>query len=129
VRLVQRLVAAGASIDGDIAGYSTLLSAAWAATARSVRMIPALVALGARETVGDKAMHMLAVGASEGAPLSDEEAHAALTAARRFALWLVSNWRPLASSANQGPWFPDQRQAPRSTPADCYWPTGAHRGE
>ena len=47
-RLVQRLVQAGASIDGDAAGSSTLRAAACAGTTVGVRMIPALVALGAR---------------------------------------------------------------------------------
>ncbi len=59
MRLVQRLVAAGASIDGDVAGFSTLCSAAVARTARGVRMIPALVALGACETHGNEVMQRL----------------------------------------------------------------------
>jgi ankyrin repeat protein len=81
VRLVQRLVAAGASIDGDLAGNSTLRCAAAAGTARSVRMIPALVALGARETDGNDAMQDFAYCSVKGAPPpSDEEVRAALTA-------------------------------------------------
>ena len=81
VRLVQRLVAAGASIDGDLAGNSTLRCAAAAGTARSVRMIPALVALGARETHGNDAMQDFAYCYVKGAPPpSDEEVRAALTA-------------------------------------------------
>ena len=80
VSIVQRLVQAGASIDGDVVGNSTLCCAAGAATARGVRMIPALVALGARETLGNRAMHYFACWPAEGAPASDEEVLAALTA-------------------------------------------------
>jgi ankyrin repeat protein len=79
-RLVQRLVAAGASIDGDVTGNSTLREAATARSARGVRMIPALVALGARETLGNEAMQRFAKWPVEGAPPSDEEVRAALTA-------------------------------------------------
>ena len=79
-RIVQRLMSAGASIDGDVAGNSTLLCAAGARTARGVRMIPALVALGARETLGNRAMYAFAGWPVEGAPASDEELRAALTA-------------------------------------------------
>jgi ankyrin repeat protein len=79
-RLVQRLVAAGASIDGDVAGNSTLSEAACAGTALGVRMIPALVALGAREPDGNNAMLNFAYYPLEGAPPSDSEAAAALTA-------------------------------------------------
>ena len=79
-RIVQRLVQAGASIDGDVAGNSTLCCAAAFATARSVRMIPALVALGARETLGNRPMHALAKFVHGGDPASDEELRAALTA-------------------------------------------------
>jgi ankyrin repeat protein len=79
-RLVQRLVAAGASIDGNVAGNSTLLSAARAGTALGVRMIPALVALGARETLGNEAVFDFAHWPVEGAPPSDEEVRAALAA-------------------------------------------------
>jgi ankyrin repeat protein len=43
-------------------------------------MIPALVALGARETGGNEAMHVFAHLPVEGDPPSDEEVHAALTA-------------------------------------------------
>ena len=77
---MQRLVQAGASIDGDVTGNSTLCCAATAATARGVHMIPALVALGARETLGNRAMHIFAWLPVEGAPTSDEEVRAALTA-------------------------------------------------
>jgi len=80
VRLVQRLVAAGASIDGDVAGNSTLCSAAGARSARGVRMIPVLVALGARETLGNEAMQRFAHWPVKGAPPSDEEVRAALAA-------------------------------------------------
>jgi hypothetical protein len=79
-RLVQRLVAAGASIDGDVAGYLTLSSAARACTALIVRMIPVLVALGARETGGNLAILDFAYNPVEGAPPSDGEVAAALTA-------------------------------------------------
>jgi hypothetical protein len=79
-RLVHRLVQAGASIDGDVAGHSTLRAAAGARTALGVRMIPALVALGARETGGNEAMRILAFYPVEGAPPSDGEVAAALTA-------------------------------------------------
>ena len=79
-RIVQRLVSAGASIDGDVVGVSTLFCAAGARTARGVRMIPALVALGARETLGNEAMVAFAEWPVEGAPASDEEMRAALTA-------------------------------------------------
>ena len=80
MRLVQRLVAAGASIDGAVAKNSTLVSAAGAGTARGVRMIPALVALGARETRGNMAMQYFAGSPVKGAPPSDEEVRAALSA-------------------------------------------------
>jgi ankyrin repeat protein len=43
-------------------------------------MIPALVALGARETGGNQAMYNLSYWLVEGAPLSGEEVRAALTA-------------------------------------------------
>ena len=80
-RLVQRLVLAGASIDGDLADSSTLCAAASAYTAHSVRMIPALVALGARETHGNRAVWVLANNhPSEGTPPSDSEVLAALNA-------------------------------------------------
>ena len=79
-RIVQRLVQAGASIDGDVAVVSTLNEAAAARSARGVRMIPALVALGARETLGNEAMRTFAQWPVEGAPASDEEVRAALTA-------------------------------------------------
>ena len=79
-RLVQRLVQAGASIDGDVAGNSTLRCAAGASCARGVCMISALVALGARETLGNEAMVAFACWPVEGAPPSDEEMRVALTA-------------------------------------------------
>ena len=79
-RLVQRLVQAGASIDGDVANNSTLLCAAAACSAHGVRMIPALVALGARETLGNEAMVAFAGWPVKGAPSSDEEVRAAVTA-------------------------------------------------
>ena len=51
---MQRLVAAGAPIDGDVAGHSTLWAAADAGTVAGARTIPALVALGARnDDMGD----------------------------------------------------------------------------
>jgi hypothetical protein len=80
VPLVQRLVQAGASIDGDVPGISTLRCAVGAGTARGVRMIPALVALGARETLGDRAMRWFSVILIKGDPASDAEVRAALTA-------------------------------------------------
>ncbi len=43
-------------------------------------MIPALVALGARETLGNSSMHTFAWLPVKGAPASDEEVRAALTA-------------------------------------------------
>jgi ankyrin repeat protein len=112
-RLVQRLVAAGASIDGDVVGNSTLLSAARAGTARCMRMIPALVALGARETVGNDAMHEFADEFAEssaiGAQPSDEEVRAALAA-------LVSVGCSLTEPAANG-FTPMDRAASRgSTP-------------
>jgi len=82
-RLVQRLVAAGASIDGNVAGYSTLLAAARACTALGVRMIPALVALGARSTGGNIAMSDFAMKPAAGAPPTDGEVAAALRALLR----------------------------------------------
>ena len=66
-RLVQRLVQAGASIDSIIARESTLRQAAGVGTAVGVRMIPALVALGARETLGGRVMHDFACCPVEGA--------------------------------------------------------------
>jgi hypothetical protein len=79
-RLVQRLVQAGAHIDGDVAGNSTLRRAARACTAVGVRMIPALVALGARETLGGAVMRDFAANPAEGAPPSDGDMANALTA-------------------------------------------------
>ena len=79
-RLVQRLVQAGASIDSVISDQSTLGNAAGAGTAVGVRMIPALVALGARETLNNEAMHTFASWPVVGAPPSDGDVAAALTA-------------------------------------------------
>ena len=79
-RLVQRLVQAGAPIDGGVADNSTLREAACSCTALGVRMIPALVALGARETLGCTVMHEFAAIPVEGAPPSDGDVAAALTA-------------------------------------------------
>ena len=79
-RLVQRLVQAGASIDGDAAGNSTLRQAARACTAVGVRMIPALVALGAREMLGGTVVHDFAFNPVEDTPPSDGDVAAALTA-------------------------------------------------
>jgi hypothetical protein len=73
-------VQAGASIDGDIAGNSTLRAAACARTALGVRMIPALVARGARETGGTDAMLVFACNPVEGAPPTDGEVAVALAA-------------------------------------------------
>jgi hypothetical protein len=80
LRLVQRLVAAGVPIDGGVAGNSTLRSAAGAGTARGVRMIPALVALGARETGGDDLVRHIVDMPVGGTSPSDEEVRVALTA-------------------------------------------------
>jgi len=77
---VQRLVQAGASIDGDAEGNSTLIAAAGARTAQGVRMIPQLVTLGARETLGNEAMVTFAQPPVEGAQPSDDELVAALIA-------------------------------------------------
>ena len=79
-RLVQRLVQAGASIDGDVEGFSTLRHAAVAHTVLSVRMLPALVALGAREMLGGAVMHAFAANPVEGLPPFDGEVAAALKA-------------------------------------------------
>ena len=80
-RLVQRLVQAGAPIDGDVVGNSTLCAAAASENSEGVRGIPRLVALGARETLGNMAMDRLAGGYVDfGVPLSEEEERAALTA-------------------------------------------------
>ena len=78
-RLVQRLVQAGAPIDGDVADNSTLQQAAGACTAVGVRMIPALVALGARQTLGTEVAE-LARKPAEGAAPSDSDVTAAFTA-------------------------------------------------
>ena len=80
VRLVQRLVQAGASIDGGIADTSTLREAFCVRTAVGVRMIPALVALGARDTLGGTVMHDFAACPVIGAPPPDGAVAAALTA-------------------------------------------------
>jgi hypothetical protein len=79
-RLVQRLVAAGTPIDGDLEAFSTLRQAATACTALGVRTIPALVALGAREAGGNKAILEFASNPVKGAQPSDGEVAAALTA-------------------------------------------------
>jgi len=79
-RLVQRLVQAGALIDGDVDGASTLLAAASAGTVQGVRMIPRLVALGARQTLGNEAMIVVAKYSDKGAQPTEDEAVAALAA-------------------------------------------------
>ena len=106
-RLVQRLVQAGAPIDGDIAGHSTLLEAARACTAAGVRMIPALVALGARETLGGRVMHDFAARPVWGAPPSDGDVAAALTALVSVGCSLTQpdlrmDMTPLESAAYKG---------------------------
>jgi ankyrin repeat protein len=108
VRLVQRLVAAGASIDGDVVGTSTLLNAAAARTARGVRMIPALVALGARDAHGNMAMRSFAHWPVEGDLPSDEEVRAALTALVSVGCSLTvpdadeDGWTPMDTAADRG---------------------------
>ena len=82
-RLVQRLVQAGASIDGDVAGASTLCEAAVARTALGVRMIPTLVALGARKTLGRTVMYDFAACPVKGVPPSDGDVAAAIKALKR----------------------------------------------
>jgi len=77
---VQRLVQAGASIDGDVEGESTLCAAADACTAQGVRMVPQLVALGARETLGNEAMLTFSEHPVVGEQPSDAEVVAALNA-------------------------------------------------
>ena len=79
-RLVQRLVEAGASIDGDVEGLSTLCEAASSFSARGVRMIPTLVEMGARETLGNGAMYDFAMCSARRPPPSDGDVAAALTA-------------------------------------------------
>jgi len=79
-QLVQRLVQAGASIDEDVEATSTLIQAAAANTAEGVRMIPRLVALGAHETRGNRAMRAFAQHPVEGEQPSDAEVAAALNA-------------------------------------------------
>ena len=105
-RLVQRLVQAGASIDGDAAGASTLRSAASACTAVGVCMIPALVALGTRETLGGRVMHDFAASPVKGDPPSDGDVAAALTALVSVGCSLtrphVNGWSPLDWAADQG---------------------------
>ena len=78
LRLVQRLVKAGASIDGDVEDNSTLLAAAGAGTAQGARMILRLVALGACETLGNQAMIRFASCPAKGDQMTDEEVVAAL---------------------------------------------------
>ena len=65
-RLVQRLVQAGASIDGGVGGEATLVTAAFARWAQGVCMIPQLVALGARNTTSHSAMSYLATFPANG---------------------------------------------------------------
>ena len=105
-RLVQRLVQAGASIDGGVAGQSTLREAASVCTAVGVRMIPALVALGARETLGGAVMHDFAAKPVKGAPPSDGDVAAALTALLSVGCRLmqpnVHGMAPLDIAADKG---------------------------
>ena len=105
-RLVQRLVAAGASVNGDVAGNSTLVSAAAACDARSVRMIPALVALGAREAGVKQAMRTFARWPLEDGSSSDEEVRAALTALVSVGCSLTKKgadgWMPMDTAAHFG---------------------------
>ena len=105
-RLVQRLVAAGASIDGDVVGTSTLCEAAGAGTALGVRMIPALVALGARVTGGNDAMLVFAFNPVKGVPPSDGEVAAALAALVSVGCSLTQptagGWTPMDYAAQEG---------------------------
>jgi ankyrin repeat protein len=96
VLIVQRLVAAGVPIIGELDdsvegrrdGNSTLLAAAHAPTTTGLRMIPALVSLGARELArenahNDGSVHAFVSGASfmrARAPWSTDEARVALVA-------------------------------------------------
>jgi hypothetical protein len=96
VLIVQRLVAAGVPIIGELDdsvegrrdGNSTLLAAAHAPTTTGLRMIPALVSLGARELArenahNDGSVHEFVSGASfmrARAPWSTDEARVALAA-------------------------------------------------
>jgi len=104
---VQRLVAAGASIDGDVAGHSTLCAAAGARTARGVRIIPTLVALGARETGGNNALFDFAFyPVEEGVQPSDGEVAAALAALVSVGCSLTEpnrrRMRPIVIAAQMG---------------------------
>jgi ankyrin repeat protein len=106
-RLVQRLVAAGAPIDGDVAGHSTLCAAAGARTARGVRIIPTLVALGARETGGNNALFDFAFyPVKEGVQPSDGEVAAALAALVSVGCSLTQpnrrRMRPIVIAAQMG---------------------------
>ena len=108
-RLVQWLVQAGAPIDGDVAGHSTLLETARVGTAVGVRMIPALVALGARETLGGTVMHNFAVSPMEGTPPSNGDVVAALTALVSIGCSLT---QPLASGLTPLDWAAYRGNAP-----------------
>ena len=108
-RLVQRLVQAGASIDGDAAGNSTLRQAARACTAVGVRMIPALVALGARETLGGTVVHDFAFNPVEDTPPSDGDVLAALAALVSVGCSLT---QPDAGGMTPLDWAADKGNAP-----------------
>ena len=107
--LVQRLVQAGASTNGDVAGNSTLRSAAVARTAAGLCIIPALVALGARETLGGTVMHDFAATPVEGAPPSDGDVAAALTALMSAGCSLT---QPDAHGMTPLDWAADKGNAP-----------------
>ena len=106
VRLVQRLMGAGASVDGDAVGNSTLRCAAASSTAHSVRMLPVLVGLGARETGGNAAVQALARFPVKGAPALNEEVRTALTALVSAGGSLTApdagGWTPLDTAASRG---------------------------
>jgi len=102
---VQRLVQAGASIDGGVEGQSTLWAAARAGTAQGVRMIPQLVALGARETRGNLAMIVFAQHSVKGAQPTDGEVVAALNTLVSAGCSLTQpddGWTPLDVAACWG---------------------------
>ena len=98
-RLVQRLVAAGASIDGDVAGDSTLCQAARGG--RCMRMIPALVALGARRAMGSEVFIVCSRATG-----SQQEVHAALAALVSVGCSLTApdtdGWTPMDGAARGG---------------------------
>jgi ankyrin repeat protein len=96
-RLVQRLVAAGAPIDGGGGGDSTLCVAARAGTVQGVRMIPALVALGADVDDAADAMLELALHPVKGAQPTNAEVVAALKA-----LESMGNYRVLEPDDDTG---------------------------